>query len=73
MIANLKPLSHGQHQSGSNADCESGLDPDCVHTDDFTQLLYALRTCKQSISGIMAFEDLLVIMLLFWLRSRRAR
>ena len=73
IVTRYKPLSHGQHQSGSNADCESRLDPDCVYTDDFAQLLYALCTCKQSISGKMAFEDLLVIVLLFWLRSRRAR
>ena len=41
--------------------------------DDFAQLLYALCTCKQSISGKMAFKELLVIVLSFWLRSRRAR
>ena len=72
-VGTLKPLSHGQHQSGSNADCKSRLDPDCVHMDDFVQLLYALCTCKQSISGKMVFEELLVIVLLFWLHSRRAR
>ena len=66
-------LKHGQLQSGSNAKCKSGLDPDCVHRRFRAAVVCIAYPCKQSISGKMAFEELLVIVLSFWLRSRRAR